>query len=57
VGQAGLGRPGTVYNCNDVRTNVLALAALNVWRRPLPLALKETIMDPIGASNSWRSFG
>jgi len=46
-----------VYNYNDVRTNVLALAALNVWRRPLPQVLKETIMDPIGASNSWRWFG
>ena len=50
-------RPGTVYKYNDVRTNVLALAALNVWRRPLPQVLKETIMDPIGASNSWRWFG
>jgi CubicO group peptidase (beta-lactamase class C family) len=46
-----------VYNYNDVRTNVLALATLNVWRRPLPQVLKETIMDPIGASNSWRWFG
>jgi len=37
--------------------NALALAALNVWRRPLPQVLKETIMDPIGASNTWRWFG
>jgi CubicO group peptidase (beta-lactamase class C family) len=37
--------------------NVLALAALNVWRKPLPQVLKEKIMDPIGASNSWRWFG
>jgi CubicO group peptidase (beta-lactamase class C family) len=50
-------KPGTAYKYNDVRTNVLALAALNVWRRPLPQVLKETIMDPIGASNSWRWFG
>jgi len=28
--------PGTVYKYNDVRVNALALAALNVWRRPLP---------------------
>lgn len=48
---------GTVYKYNDVRVNVLALAALNVWRRPLPQVLKETIMDPIGASNTWRWFG
>lgn len=50
-------KPGTAYKYNDTRTNVLALAALNVWRRPLPQVLKETIMDPIGASNTWRWFG
>jgi CubicO group peptidase (beta-lactamase class C family) len=37
--------------------NVLALATLNLWRRPLPQVLKEKIMDPIGASNTWRWFG
>lgn len=50
-------RPGSVYKYNDTRVNVLALAALNVWRRPLPQVLKETIMDPIGASHTWRWFG
>ena len=50
-------KPGAAYKYNDTRTNVLALAGLNVWRRPLPQVLKETIMDPIGASNSWRWFG
>ncbi len=50
-------KPGTVYKYNDTRVNALALAALNVWRRPLPQVLKETIMDPIGASNTWRWFG
>jgi len=50
-------KAGTVYKYNDVRVNALALAALNVWRRPLPQVLKETIMDPIGASNTWRWFG
>jgi CubicO group peptidase (beta-lactamase class C family) len=50
-------KPGTVYKYNDVRVNALALAALNVWRRPLPQVLKENIMDPIGASNTWRWFG
>lgn len=49
--------PGSVYEYNDVRVNVLALAALNVWRRPLPQVLKENIMDPIGASSSWRWMG
>src|SRR5207237_3203123 len=50
-------KSGTVYKYNDTRVNALALAALNVWRRPLPQVLKETIMDPIGASNTWRWFG
>ena len=50
-------KPGTVYKYNDVRVNALALATLQVWRRSLPQVLKETIMDPIGASNTWRWFG
>ena len=49
--------PGTVYKYNDVRVNVLALATLNVWRRPLPQVLREYVMDPIGASNTWRWHG
>lgn len=49
--------PGTVYKYNDTRVNVLALAALNIWRRPLPVVLKEKIMDPIGASPTWRWTG
>ena len=49
--------PGTSYKYNDVRVNVFALALLNVWRRPLPQVLKETIMDPIGSSTTWRWYG
>lgn len=49
--------PGGVYEYNDVRVNALALAALNVWRRPLPEVLKENVMDEIGASNTWRWLG
>jgi CubicO group peptidase (beta-lactamase class C family) len=49
--------PGTSWAYNDVRVNLLALATLNLWRRPLPEVLKEYVMDPIGASNSWRWFG
>jgi CubicO group peptidase (beta-lactamase class C family) len=40
-----------------VRVNVLALAALQVWRRPLPEVLREHIMEPIGASSTWRWYG
>ncbi|MBA3579016.1 MAG: serine hydrolase [Gemmatimonadaceae bacterium] len=49
--------PGTSYEYNDVRVNALALAALNVWRRPLPQVLAEYVMDPIGASRTWRWYG
>ncbi len=49
--------PGSVYEYNDVRINVLALSALHVWREPLPVVLRERLMDPIGASNTWRWEG
>ena len=49
--------PGSVYEYNDVRVNALALAATCVWRQPLPEVLKTNIMDPIGASNTWRWYG
>lgn len=50
-------QPGTVYEYNDTRVNLLALCALNVWRKPLPQVLKENIMDEIGASAMWRWHG
>ena len=49
--------PGTHYKYNDVRVNVLAYSLLQVWRKPLPQILKQYIMDPIGASTTWRWFG
>ncbi|MBX2814611.1 MAG: beta-lactamase family protein [Saprospiraceae bacterium] len=52
-----LNEPGTVFEYNDVRVNVLAYALLQVWRKPLPQVLKEALMDPIGASSTWRWFG
>ena len=52
-----LHEPGTHYKYNDVRVNVLALAALQVWRRPLPQVLRDEIMEPIGASSTWRWYG
>lgn len=50
-------RPGTVYEYNDVRVNLLALAALNAIRKPLPEVLRDSVMDPIGASATWRWHG
>ena len=49
--------PGTQFEYNDVRVNLLAFSLLQVWRKPLPVVLKEKIMDPIGASTTWRWYG
>ena len=49
--------PGQAYKYNDVRVNLLSFSLLNVFRKPLPAVLKENIMDPIGASSTWRWYG
>jgi CubicO group peptidase (beta-lactamase class C family) len=51
--QRPLREPGSFYKYNDTRVNVLSLATLYVMRRPLPAVLKEAVMDPIGASDTW----
>lgn len=52
-----LAAPGTRFEYNDVRINLLALALLHVLREPLPQVLRERVLDPIGASNTWRWHG
>jgi CubicO group peptidase (beta-lactamase class C family) len=52
-----LQQPGTLYEYNDVRVNRTSLSSLQVWKRPLPEVLKELVMDPIGASNTWEWHG
>lgn len=52
-----LHEPGTHFKYNDVRVNLLAYSLLQVWRQPLPVVLREEIMDPIGASATWRWYG
>ncbi|MEM0991120.1 MAG: serine hydrolase [Pseudomonadota bacterium] len=49
--------PGTYWEYNDVRVNVLAYALMQVFRLPLPDVLKVRIMDRIGASQAWRWHG
>ncbi|MGE3512095.1 MAG: serine hydrolase domain-containing protein [Vicinamibacterales bacterium] len=49
--------PGTYYEYNDVRVNRFGLSLLRIWKRPLPDVLKTEIMDPIGASETWRWIG
>jgi CubicO group peptidase (beta-lactamase class C family) len=52
-----LQEPGTVMEYNDVRVNVLAYSLTHVWRKPLPMVLKDHLMDKIGASTTWRWHG
>lgn len=49
--------PGSTFEYNDVRVNLLAYSLLQVVRKPLSLVLRERIMDPIGASTTWRWYG
>lgn len=49
--------PGTYYEYNDVRINRLSLSLLRLFGTGLPEVLKASIMDPIGASQSWRWMG
>lgn len=49
--------PGTFWEYNDVRINALSLALMHLFRRPLPDVFRETIMQPIGASDGWSWAG
>jgi CubicO group peptidase (beta-lactamase class C family) len=49
--------PGTLWEYNDVRVNRLSLSLLQVFRRPLPTVLKESVMDAVGASSGWEWHG
>ncbi|OON61955.1 serine hydrolase [Massilia sp. KIM] len=46
--------PGSFYEYNDVRINRFALSLLQVFKQPVPDVFQEQVMDPIGASNSWK---
>lgn len=48
---------GTFWEYNDVRVNRVALSSLRVWKKPLPDVLKQFILNPIGASNTWEWHG
>lgn len=44
---------GQQWKYSDVRVNALALALTCLWKRPLPEVLRQYVMDPIGASDTW----
>jgi CubicO group peptidase (beta-lactamase class C family) len=49
--------PGKYWEYNDVRINQLSLALLHLFGRALPDVFRETIMEPVGASDDWRWVG
>ena len=61
VGKKGDARPlrspGSYWEYNDVRVNQLSLALLHLFGRPLPEIFRETIMQPIDASDDWSWVG
>lgn len=46
--------PGTFYEYNDVRMNRLGLSLLRLFRIPVPDVFRVEVMDPIGASSTWK---
>lgn len=49
--------PGSRFEYNDVRVNVLALALLKLFKCPLSEVLAQEIMTPIGAPGGWEWQG
>jgi CubicO group peptidase (beta-lactamase class C family) len=49
--------PGTFYEYNDVRVNRFSLSLARVWKRAIPDVAKTELMDPIGASDTWKWLG
>jgi CubicO group peptidase (beta-lactamase class C family) len=47
-------QPGAFYEYNDVRINRFALSLLRVMDKSVPDAFQQEVMDPIGASSSWK---
>lgn len=50
----GIQPPGSFWEYNDVRINRFSLSLLRLFQMGLPDVLKNSIMDPIGASQDWR---
>jgi len=45
--------PGTLWEYNDVRVNRLSLCLLQLFRQPLAEVLRESLLEPLGASATW----
>ena len=46
--------PGALYEYNDVRINRFALSLLKVFKKPIPDVFRDEVMNPIGASTTWK---
>jgi CubicO group peptidase (beta-lactamase class C family) len=46
--------PGSHYEYNDVRINRFALSLLNVFKKQIPDVFRDEVMNPIGASTTWK---
>lgn len=49
--------PGTFWEYNDIRVNVLSYALMQVFQKPLPEVLRQRIMSPLGATQDWAWHG
>ncbi len=52
-----LAAPGTHFEYNDVRVNLLAACLTHRFARALPDVLRERVMAPVGASADWAWHG
>jgi hypothetical protein len=52
-----INQPRTVFKYNDVRVKCAYVFLTASMEKPLPVVLKDKIMDPIGASSTWRWYG
>jgi CubicO group peptidase (beta-lactamase class C family) len=46
--------PGAHYEYNDVRINRFSLSLLRVFKKAIPDVFRDEVMNPIGASTSWK---
>src|SRR5262245_5408686 len=45
---------GAHYEYNDVRINRFSLSLLKLFKKPIPDVFRDEVMNPIGASNTWK---
>jgi CubicO group peptidase (beta-lactamase class C family) len=46
--------PGSHYEYNDVRINRFALSLLEIMKKPVADVFRDEIMNPVGASDTWK---